>query len=117
MIELYLYSSCTSCRNAESLLKERGVEYRRRDFFRDRFTREELVDVLERAGLTTSDVISTRAKAYRERGLAEQPLGDDELLDLMLEEPTLLRRPIAIGPGGSVVGFYRAGLERLAEAG
>ena len=113
MIDLYLYGSCSSCRNTREWLIEHGAEVRERDFFRNRFSREELVDVLARARLTPAQVISTRSKIYRERRLAELPLGDDELIDLMIEEPTLLRRPVVTGTNGSVVGFDRKGLERL----
>ncbi len=116
MIELYLYGSCSSCRNAEVWLREHQADVSRRDFFRDRFSRDELADVLGRASLTPTVVLSTRSRAYRERGLAERAFTNDELLDLMVEEPTLLRRPIAIGAGGSVVGFNRAGLEQLLAA-
>ena len=41
-IELYVHPTCTSCRNAQAWLDERAIAYERRDFFRDRFTRDEL---------------------------------------------------------------------------
>ena len=52
-VEIYLYSSCTSCRKADELLNELGVEADRRDYFRRRFSRDELVGLLDRivAGL------------------------------------------------------------------
>ena len=90
MIELFVHPTCTSCRKAEALLAEAGAEVARRDYFRDRFTVDELRDVLGRAGLTPSEALSTRAKAYQSRGLGDQDLSDDQLLDLMVEEPTLL---------------------------
>ncbi|MBX6341414.1 MAG: Spx/MgsR family RNA polymerase-binding regulatory protein [Thermomicrobiaceae bacterium] len=104
-----------SCRKAEEFLGARGVPYRRRDYFRDRFTRQELADLLDRAGLTPREVLSTRSRAYRELGLAERELSDEELLDLMAREPTLLRRPLIVSERGVVVGFDRRRLEELAR--
>jgi arsenate reductase-like glutaredoxin family protein len=48
--------------------------------------------------------------------LAERQLSDDELLDLMVEEPTLLRRPLIISPGGVAVGFNQKQLQELIES-
>jgi arsenate reductase len=68
--------------------------------------------VLVQAGLTPHDALSKRSRAFKDLGLAERTVSDEELLDLMIEEPTLLRRPLVISDKGSTVGFYR---ERLAE--
>jgi Spx/MgsR family transcriptional regulator len=112
-IELYVHPTCTSCRNAQTWLDERGITYDRRDYFRDRFTREELSGVLASAGLTPRDVLSKRARAYKEL-VGDRDLSDDQLLDLMIQEPTLLRRPLVISGDEAVIGFDRKGLERIA---
>jgi Spx/MgsR family transcriptional regulator len=113
MTEIYYYAGCTSCKKAVSLLDERGGSVQKRDYFKERFSKDELKTVLERAKLRPSEVVSTRAKSYKELGLADRDLSEDELLDLMVQEPTLLRRPIVIGPGGTVVGFNKAEIERV----
>ena len=69
-LEIYVYSSCTSCRKAEELLREKGVDAERRDYFKERFTKPELMAVLKRAGVTPLEVLSTRSNPYRELGLA-----------------------------------------------
>jgi Spx/MgsR family transcriptional regulator len=111
-IELYVHPTCTSCRNAQAWLDERGVPYERRDYFRDRFTKDELSAVLASAGLTPRDVLSKRARAYKEL-VGDRDLTDDQLLDLMIQEPTLLRRPLVISGEVTVIGFDRKGLERM----
>jgi arsenate reductase len=69
--------------------------------------------VLARAGLTPHDALSKRSRAYKDLGLAGRTVSDDELLDLMIAEPTLLRRPLVIGGKGSALGFDRKRLEEL----
>jgi arsenate reductase len=69
--------------------------------------------VLARAGLTPHDALSKRSRAYKDLGLAGRTVSDDELLDLMIAEPTLLRRPLVIGEKGSTLGFDRKRLEEL----
>ena len=112
-VELYVHPTCTSCRNAQAWLDEHQVPYERRDYFRDRFTRDELAGILATIGLTPRAVLSKRARAYKEL-VGDRELTDDRLLDLMIEEPTLLRRPLIISGHEAVIGFDRKGLERVA---
>lgn len=113
MIEAYIYTSCTSCRKSIAQLSENGAAFQGRDYFRERFTREELQSVLERAGLKPSDILSTRSKAYTARSLASKDLSEDDILDLMLAEPRLLKRPLVIGNGKVVVGHNESKLTEL----
>lgn len=112
VLRIYVHPTCTSCRNAQNWLRERGIEFERRDYFRNRFTRDELSAVLSSAGLTPRDVLSKRARAYKEL-VGGRDLTDDQLLDAMIEEPTLIRRPLVIDGQDVVIGFDRKGLERI----
>lgn len=111
-IELYVHPTCTSCRKAQAWLDERGVVYDRRDYFRDRFTRDELAGVLALAALTPRAVLSKRARAYKDL-VGDRELSDEQLLDLMIQEPTLLRRPLIVSGDDAVIGFDRTGLDRI----
>jgi Spx/MgsR family transcriptional regulator len=114
-LEIFLYASCTSCRKAEELLREKGIDAKRRDYFKERFTKPELIAVLDLAGVTPFDVLSARSNPYRELGLAEQTLTENELLDLMVTHPQLLKRPLIVKNGHSTVGFNRGAIEALIE--
>ena len=92
---------------------EQGISFNRRDYFKERFTVEELRAVLDSAGLRPADVLSKRAKSYGTL-VGDRELSDDELLALMVQEPTLLRRPLAIKDGKATIGFDKAGLAHLA---
>lgn len=111
---LYLYRSCTSCRNAEAVLNEKGVKFDTREFFKEPFGRAELKSVLVRGDMTPSELVSTRSKAYRAEGLDLRDPSDDELLDLMLDEPRLIRRPILVTDDDVHVGFNRDSYESIA---
>lgn len=116
VIRSYVYSSCTSCRKTDAMLKESGVAYESRDFFKRRFSREELASLLDEAGLSVTGVLSTRSKVYKERQEEIDGLSEDALVDLMIEEPTLLRRPIVVGAGSVLIGHNPARLETLISA-
>jgi Spx/MgsR family transcriptional regulator len=98
------------------VLTERQATFTRRDFFKERFTAQELRNLLAAGGLTPHDVLSRRSRGYKELVEGrEDELTDEQLLALMAQEPTLLRRPLAIRDGKIVVGFDRDELVTLAE--
>lgn len=114
-ITAYLYNSCTSCRKTDQMLKDSGVAYDRREYFKERFTADELRQLLDRHNLTVADVISTRSTPYKQHDLANRQLSDDEIIDLMVEDPRLLRRPIVISEGEVLIGHNAAKLSALIE--
>lgn len=116
MIRALLYNSCTSCRKTDEVLKESGVEYERREYFKDRFTRDELRLLLASVNLRASNVVSTRSKVYRDRNLGDADLNDEQMLELMVEEPTLLRRPIVVNGDQVLVGHNEKKLRELIES-
>ena len=59
-------------------------------------------------------MLSKRSKRYRERPDDIDGMADDALLAAMVDEPTLLRRPLVIAGDKLVVGFDRTGLQALA---
>jgi len=65
-----------------------------RDFFKDPLSREELQEL---ASIVTMDELfswrSPSAKQYREN---KDKLTNSDLLDLMMNEPRLIRRPITV---------------------
>lgn len=69
--------------------------------------------MLTAAGVGPSDVLSKRSKAYKARADEIESMTDDELLAAMVEEPTLIRRPLVVADGRLVIGFDRSGLESL----
>ena len=87
-----------------------------RDFFKDPFSREELEEL---AGIVTMDELfswrSPSAREYRDR---RGEISDADLIDLMLAEPRLIRRPIMIrvdDPSRHALGGRKAELEALME--
>lgn len=115
MIESFGYAGCTSCRKTEAQLAASGVEHTSRDFFKRRFTRDELKDVLDRAGMTPSEALSRRSKVYKADAARFDALDDDALIDEMVAEPTLLRRPIVVDGVDVVVGHSEPKLAAMID--
>jgi Spx/MgsR family transcriptional regulator len=111
--ELYAYDGCSSCRNAEALLRDRGATVNKREFFKDRMSAGEISALFARIGMTPKEMLATRSRPYRELGLAERSLTDDEIVELMAEHPALIRRPVLVVGDRGLAGFNRGSIEQL----
>ena len=115
-VKIYLYSNCSSCKNAETILKNSAFPYDRRDFFKDKLTVEEIAALLAEIRQSPFDVLSRRSIPYRNLDLANRSVTEAELIAYMAEFPGLLKRPIVIKGNTVLIGFNRAALEALVTA-
>ena len=93
-------------------LSQGGIEFDERDFFAEPFTVDELRDLI--GVRPVSDFFSWRSPSFRKLGLDRDTLNDDRLLELMVEEPRLVRRPlIQTGAGELIVGTDKKAMADL----
>lgn len=105
MINLYVSSSCTSCRKARTWLKKQDVPFKERNIFSEPLTKEDIVNILRLTENGTEEIISTRSKAFQELHVNLDDLSIDQLLDLVEKNPSLLRRPIIMDDRRLQVGY------------
>jgi arsenate reductase-like glutaredoxin family protein len=60
------------------------------------------------------DYVSTRSPVFKQRPL---PKSKKEAIDLMLQQPNLIRRPILVRGGKAIFGFDRERYGKLGSAG
>jgi len=71
---------------------QKKVEINERDYFKEPFTRDEIKELLQ--GKPTSDMFSFKSPSFKALGLNPAGLHDKDLMNLMLSEPRLIRRPV-----------------------
>ena len=118
MIEIWLTPACSKCRTAESELKAAGVEYAVRRYLDEPPTVAELENVLARLGLEPWDI--ARTTDARELGITLPARAVDhraDWLELMVDNPRLIQRPILTASDGTtVVGRDPESLSRVIAA-
>lgn len=105
MIKLYVSASCTSCRKAKAWLKENGLEFQERNIMSDPLTTDEITEILSLTETGTDEIISTRSKVYEKLDIDFDELTLSELVDIIEEYPSLLRRPMIFDETKFQVGF------------
>ncbi len=109
----YTYPSCTSCRKTKAWLNQNGVDYEERHMFRTPPTVEELRAMFELTMNGTDDLLSKRSQSFKSLDLEVEDLSFNQLIDLLTEEPKLLRRPIITYKDNLIVGYNKEALETL----
>jgi len=105
MIKLYTSASCTSCRKAKAWLKENGLDFEERNIMSNPLTKNEIKEILSKTETGTDEIISTRSKVYEKLAIDFDELSLSELVDVIEEYPSLLRRPIIFDETKFQVGY------------
>jgi regulatory protein spx len=105
MVTLYTTPSCASCRKAKAWLEEHQIEYMERNILANPLTVDEIKSILRLTEEGTSEIISTNSKAFKELNINIETLPLNELYKLIMEHPTMVRRPIILDEKRLQVGY------------
>ena len=113
-LTVYGIANCDSCRKTRKFLSERGIEHAFHDLRKDGLEPR----VLERWAneLGWEALLNRRSLTWRQVPPAKREAMDhDRALALMLDEPTLVKRPVIESGACTTVGFSEARLAKLAD--
>lgn len=99
-VVIYHNPDCGTSRNALAMIRNAGLEPHVVDYLKTPPSRELLVQLLQRAGMTPRELLREKGTPFHELGLNEPSLTDDQLLDAMMENPVLINRPLVVSPLG-----------------
>lgn len=94
MYTIYHNPRCTKSRETLALLEESGVIFEIKEYL-DGITTEEMNNILSLLGVDLIDIMRTGEDAWKESGLSKDST-DDQIMDVLLENPILLERPIVL---------------------
>jgi len=100
---MYWWKRCSTCRKAHDFVTQAGESFEERDYFSQYVTREELLDLL--GDRSPAEIFSFKSPTARALGIKPGSRSDDELLDLMVQEPRFLRRPLLKLDERLLIGF------------
>lgn len=99
-IVIYHNPECGTSRNALTMIRNAGVEPHVVEYLKTPPSRAMLESLIERAGITTRELLREKGTPYAELGLDNPELTAGQLLDAMIEHPVLINRPLVVSPLG-----------------
>ena len=92
-ITVYEKPTCTTCRNLTKLLIENGVDWNKVNYFIEPFTEKKLAALLKKTGLRPFEVLRRAEPDFKGLGIIAEST-DAEVIKAMVDNPTILQRPI-----------------------
>ncbi|WP_421875920.1 arsenate reductase family protein [Marinoscillum sp.] len=114
MKKVYHLSTCNTC---QRIIKELGIgdDFTYQDIKTEKITPAQLDEMKELTGSYES-LFSRVARKYKELGLKDKSLAEEDYRQYILDEYTFLKRPVFIIDGQIFVGNSKKNVAAVAEA-
>jgi len=95
---------CSKSRATLELLQSKGIELMIIEYLKTPPDAETLKNILKLLGMNPRELMRKNEAAYKEAGLDNTNLSDDELVAAMIEHPILIERPILLANDKAAIG-------------
>ena len=99
-ITIFHNPMCGTSRNTLALLHERGFQPEVVEYVKTGWGKDQLKDLFAKMGASPRQMMRTKGALAGELGLLDETIGNDAILDAMVENPILVERPIVVTPKG-----------------
>ena len=103
-VTIYHNPKCSKSRQTLELLSAKGITPTIIEYIKNPPTVEKLKEILSQLGIAPRNLMRKKEDIYKELELRILSLSDIDLIDLMIEHPILIERPIVIANGKAVLG-------------
>lgn len=105
MIKILVSPSCASCRKVRKWFDENAIPYEAVNIFSPSLTAKDVKEAITKSENGTDDIISRRSKVFQDSNVDFDDLTVSELIDFVLKNPSVLKRPIIIDDHRLQVGY------------
>lgn len=105
MIKVYTAPSCSSCRKVKKYFNEFHIDYVEKNILATPLTRDDIFKMLINSENGFEDIISTRSKIMKENNIDLDNMKMHEVIDFIISNPTVLKRPIIVDDDDLQVGY------------
>ncbi|MDC4163029.1 Spx/MgsR family RNA polymerase-binding regulatory protein [Mycoplasma bradburyae] len=95
-IVLFITASCIGCTRVRRFFKENNINHKEINFYKNPIDEKYFKDILSLTEKGVFDIISTRSKYLQNNKVNIDELTISQLIDLVHEHPSILKRPIIL---------------------
>ncbi len=103
MLKIYHNPRCSKSRQTLQIIKEKNVEVEIIEYLKDVPNAKELKAVLKKLNLKPQDVLRKGEAIFKEK-FKGKTFSDEEWIEIMIENPKLIERPIVFNKDKAVLG-------------
>jgi arsenate reductase len=98
---IYHNPNCGTSRNVLGMLREAGIEPKVIEYLKTPPDAATLRKLLQDMAMTPRELLRQKGTPYEELGLADPKWADEQLIEMMVQHPILIERPIVVTPRGT----------------
>lgn len=103
MIKIYHNNRCTKSRNTLDIINKKGSDVEIVDYQANPPSKAELKEILKMLDAKPMDIIRKGESIFKEN-FKGKDLTDDQWINVMIENPKLIERPIVVNGNKAVIG-------------
>ena len=103
-VKIFHNPRCSKSRQTLQLLRDNGVEPEIVEYLNQPPSAKELKGILDLLGMEPRALMRRGEAVFKENGLGDKALTDDQLVAAMTEHPILIERPIVLANGKAAIG-------------
>jgi len=103
-ISIYHNPRCSKSRQTLALLEQQGIEANIIEYLKTPPSPASLNSIIQQLGITPRQLLRKSEATYKELGLKEDLFTDEQLVQIMCDNPKLIERPIVINKGKAKIG-------------
>ena len=102
--KIYHNTRCRKSRGSLQYLEDKGIKPEIIEYLKDQpFTEKSLKEILAKLGSKPKDIIRTQEADYKQNYKGKD-FSDDEWIEILVENPKLIKRPIIVKDDKAVLG-------------
>lgn len=98
---IYHNPKCGTSRNTLAIMKASGEAPEVIEYLKTPPSRDELVTLIKNMGISVRELLRSKEPIYKELGLDDAALSDDQLIDAIMQHPILMNRPVVVTSKGA----------------
>ena len=103
-IKIFHNPRCSKSRQTLSILADNEIDIDIVEYLKETPNKETLVKIINLLDIKPRDLLRKSEAVYKEKGLNNENLTDDDLVQYMLDNPILIERPIVFDDYRAIIG-------------
>lgn len=104
MIKILHNPRCSKSREALALLQQQALQVEVIEYLKTPLTADELAALLGKLGIPARQLLRSKEDEYKQLGLDDMSLSEQQLIEAMVQQPKLIERPVIIKGNKAVIG-------------
>ena len=101
---IYHNPRCSKSRQTLALIEENNITPEVVEYLKTPLTSNELKEIVNKLQVSVRDIIRNKEAEFKENGLDNLNLTDDEIYNVLATVPKLMERPIVVSKDKAVIG-------------